>query len=242
MAGASVVTPAVSAAVRSRLLRAPVDELAEGGRETITVIECVDAAGGSIPAYVIFKGKKVQHKWGQDGDLGDEAMIGCSPSGWTDTEHQLLWLEHQYKHTRKRWCAVTLLESPDHVSPNGETIIATMDGLAAHVTLRVVEKALELGIIITQLPAHTTAHLQPEDVGIFGPVKAAYKDELDRRGQRGQEINKPTFIKCVSWPLQYLTHCSGSTRRLARRPSSLRPSEAPSERPGSGHLIPKRQP
>jgi hypothetical protein len=39
---------------------------------------------------------------------------------------------------------------------------------------------IENNIILCRLPSHTSHKLQPCDVGVFGPLKAAYRDQVDQ--------------------------------------------------------------
>jgi DDE superfamily endonuclease len=55
--------------------------------------------------------------------------------------------------------------------------------------------ALENNIHIFCLPPHTTHRLQPLDVGVFGPLQAAWQNWCnDILTETGQEISQPKFI------------------------------------------------
>jgi hypothetical protein len=70
-----------------------------------------------------------------------------------------------------------------------------MDGHSTHVALDVVKWAWKHRIIIFCLPAHMTAHLQPLDVGLFGPLKTSYKSGLNERERRFELISKQNFAE-----------------------------------------------
>src|SRR6266480_6386388 len=43
----------------------------------------------------------------------------------------------------------------------------------------------ENNLILCRIPYHTSHKLQPCDIGVFGPLKAAYRDEVERLYQGG---------------------------------------------------------
>ena len=54
-----------------------------------------------------------------------------------------------------------------------------MDGHNSHATLKVVMKAMEVGLDLVTLLLHTSHHLQPLGVSIFAPFKKAFKRYRD---------------------------------------------------------------
>jgi hypothetical protein len=54
------------------------------------------------------------------------------------------------------------------------------DGFGTHESLEVLEYCFENNIILCRLPSHTSHKLQPCDVGVFAPLKAAYRDQAER--------------------------------------------------------------
>lgn len=56
-----------------------------------------------------------------------------------------------------------------------------LDGHTTHSkNLDALELARVNGVILLQLPGHTTHRLQPLDVGIFGPMQIYYDQALDQ--------------------------------------------------------------
>jgi hypothetical protein len=47
------------------------------------------------------------------------------------------------------------------------------------------EFCFENNIILCRLPSHTSHELQPCDVAAFGPLKAAYRDQVERMERGG---------------------------------------------------------
>jgi hypothetical protein len=54
------------------------------------------------------------------------------------------------------------------------------DGFSTHKTLKILEFYFKNKITLCQLPSHTSHKLQPCDVAVFGPLKTAYHDEVER--------------------------------------------------------------
>jgi hypothetical protein len=63
--------------------------------------------------------------------------------------------------------------------------VLIFDGFGTHLTLEILEFALQNNIKLCCLPSHTSHKLQPCDVGLFGPLKAAYRNQLDRLEKGG---------------------------------------------------------
>ncbi|KAF2790796.1 DDE-domain-containing protein, partial [Melanomma pulvis-pyrius CBS 109.77] len=59
------------------------------------------------------------------------------------------------------------------------------DGFSTHETLEILEFCFENNIILCRMPSHTSHKLQPCDVAVFGPLKAAYRDEVERMERGG---------------------------------------------------------
>jgi hypothetical protein len=56
------------------------------------------------------------------------------------------------------------------------------------------EFCFENNIILCKLPSHTSHKTQPCDVSVFGPLKTAYRDEVERRYRGGlTNVNKEHF-------------------------------------------------
>ena len=74
-------------------------------------------------------------------------------------------------------------------------VILFVDGHHSHMGVDLIMKAREAGIHILCLPPHTTHILQPLDVGVFVPVKTAWRKILRHRRieTRAAEISKEDF-------------------------------------------------
>ena len=58
------------------------------------------------------------------------------------------------------------------------------DGFGTHKTFEILEFCFENSIILCRLPSHTSHKLQPYNISVFGPLKAAYRDQVERQ-ERG---------------------------------------------------------
>ena len=59
------------------------------------------------------------------------------------------------------------------------------DGFGSHETLEILEYCFANSIILCRLPSHTSYKLQPYDVTVFAPLKAAYRDNVERMERGG---------------------------------------------------------
>jgi hypothetical protein len=61
------------------------------------------------------------------------------------------------------------------------------------------EYCFENNILLCRIPSHTSHKLQPCDVGVFGPLKAAYREEVERLYRGGAEtVGKEHFTSLYS--------------------------------------------
>jgi hypothetical protein len=73
------------------------------------------------------------------------------------------------------------------------------DGFGTHSTLEILEFCFENNILPCRLLSHTSHKLQPCDVAVFAPLKAAYSDHVDRLEQGGvNTIDKQHFTSLYS--------------------------------------------
>jgi DDE superfamily endonuclease len=54
------------------------------------------------------------------------------------------------------------------------------DGLATHKSLELMTYCFKNNIVLCRLPSHSSYKLQPLDVSVFGPLKTAYRDQVER--------------------------------------------------------------
>jgi DDE superfamily endonuclease/Tc5 transposase DNA-binding domain len=140
-----------------------VSAISSADRSPLTTLGCcVSAAGNFVPPLFIFKRSLTQldkvDQFNVNAPLG--SIVLGSMSGYIDASIFVRWLHHFIEHVR----------------PSDEKkVLLLVDGHTTHTrNLEAIELAKENGIVLLQLPAHTTHRLQPLDVGFFGPLQTHY--------------------------------------------------------------------
>jgi hypothetical protein len=150
-----------------------------GNREWATTIECINAAGWSIPPFVILSGRLHQASWYQD--IPPDWAVAVSDNGWTNDGLGHEWIQHFYRHTEFR--------------SSGAYRLLILDGHSNHATPEFDQFCTENKIITLCMPPHTSHLLQPLDVGCFSPRKAAYRHEISELARQGVfHVDKPDFL------------------------------------------------
>lgn len=169
----------------------------DGSRESVTVIECIragipqtlsdnedcapatlpipsllaDTAPHAIPPFFITSGDSYTagnfkyifaNEYGQPNILAGAAYYK-SPKGYTNKQIGLYYLVRHFDfHTRQNG------------GLKGKPRLLLLDGHNSHLSLDVVQYAMDNNIHLLCLPAHTTHLLQPLDVGVFRPLQNEY--------------------------------------------------------------------
>lgn len=128
-------------------------------RDGVTVLACINAAGGDVPPLVIVKGQT------------DKAVraynVSLGPYGTKYTYQKKAWMEDTLGIT---WFKDHFLK---HCGPERPQLIL-LDSHSSHETLGLIELARENGIALFALPPHTTQYLNPLDKTVFGPFQREY--------------------------------------------------------------------
>ena len=80
-------------------------------------------------------------------------------------------------------------------------LLLIFDGHLTHISISVLEKAIEENVIIIKLPPHVTDKLQPLDVACFGPLKREWEKTLNNHISAvdpKQTMRKSTFVDKLS--------------------------------------------
>lgn len=136
-----------------------------GGREWVTFIAAINAAGWSIPPFLIFTGKYHLSAWYEEVEIPRDWAIAVSDNGWTTNELGVEWLKHFVKHTDSKVV--------------GARRLLILDGHESHQSLEFQELCKENNIYTLCMPPHLSYLLQPLDVGCFSPLKRAYSREVE---------------------------------------------------------------
>jgi hypothetical protein len=101
-----------------------------------------------------------------------------SPTGWTNNDLGLAWLEHFDTYAR----------------PVGAYRLLIIDGHESHCLIDFQDRCKKK-IIALCMPPHSSHLLQPLDVACFSPLKRAYGDQISALARdRINYINKQTFL------------------------------------------------
>ncbi len=102
-----------------------------------------------LPPYILFKATNLYNKWCLGGLTG--TMFNTSQSGWMEEQTFYAWF--------------TQLFIQKVADINGSKVLF-MDGHNSHISLRIIDAAIENNIHILCLPSHSSHLLQPLDVGV----------------------------------------------------------------------------
>jgi hypothetical protein len=81
----------------------------------------------------------------------------------------------------------------------GKPRLLVIDGFNTHESLKVMTFCFENNIVLCRQPSHTTHLTQPCDVGVFSPLKTAYREQVDLLYRGGAEtVNKAHFTLLYS--------------------------------------------
>ncbi len=121
-------------------------------RLSLTIIESICANGTADPPVVIVPGKSIMEHWFHQNMTGHE-LITTSPTGYTNTEINLAWLNHFIKY--------------HHCGPTSQWRILLLDGASSHTDDDFAIKCKANKIWPVIFPSHQTHLIQPADVGCF---------------------------------------------------------------------------
>ena len=180
-------------------------------RESATLVGCANAAGDSIPPYIIFKSWPTEQWADLEGD--DSMRFARSDTGSSNADIHFDWVHHfnveswkasaraqRMGKTLEEWfgCDERLRDPLDRQSyfkepPNRlkraheDKIwrLLVIDGFAGHKSFKFVNYCLMFDIILCILPPHSTHFLQPLDLAVFQPLKAAHQKAIRRHVQEG---------------------------------------------------------
>nr|CAI5850855.1 unnamed protein product [Callosobruchus analis] len=129
-----------------------------------TVICCANAAGQCIPPIIIYKRKRMAIELKTGAPPG--AIVTTSGTGYINSELFLAWLRH-------------FIET---VKPSQQKkALLLLDGHTTHSkNLNAILLAREHGVVLLQLPGHTTNRLQPLDVSLFKPMENYFIKAVER--------------------------------------------------------------
>ena len=148
-------------------------------RTLVTAIECISADRRCLDPLIIWPAITHRSTWTTHPSPGWH--FACSKTGYTDTHVNLSWMQNIFEPQTKRLAG----DNPR---------ILINDGFGTHESLELLEFCFKNNIILCRLPSHTSHKLQPCDVGVFGPLKAAYREQVETLYRGGAEtVGKQHF-------------------------------------------------
>ena len=164
------------------------------GRESTTVLACVSADGKYLPPLIIFKGSAVQARWVLSAAMPG-TLYATSKNGWMEEPQFYHWFLNGFvPHVQ------TIREI--HNLPDQKAVLL-YDGHRSHISIRIIEQALEHNIDLIKFPSHLTDKLQPLDRCVFKPVKYTWDRKLvaygkKRMGKGTGRLPKDKFVELLS--------------------------------------------
>lgn len=71
---------------------------------------------------------------------------------------------------------------------NQKPRVLIYDGFGTHKTLEILEYCFKNNILLCRLPSYTSHKLQLCNIGVFAPLKTAYRDKVERLYRGGLDI------------------------------------------------------
>lgn len=119
-------------------------------------------------------------------DLDGEILLSTSPTGYSNDELALKWLQHRERHSRKTQFGVWRL--------------LILDGYGLHLTYEFYEYTQKHRIELFTLPPHSTHLTQPPDVGCFQRYKHYHSEAIDATMRTGiPEFSKLDFLASLTY-------------------------------------------
>ena len=158
---------------------------------------------------VILKGKEHQAPWYQESNLPQDWKLTTSANGWTTDEIGLKWLKQVFNPLSKPYST-------------GAKRLLILDGHSSHQTAEFDDFCKENAIICLCMPPHTSHLLQPLDIGVFRPLKRAYRKLVKGIMVAGNNyIDKEDFLylypparEAVFLPRNILNGFAGASLKL----------------------------
>jgi DDE superfamily endonuclease/Tc5 transposase DNA-binding domain len=153
-----------------------------GKQEWVTVIECINAAGGALPPMIIFKGQNLNSGW-LPPQTPPDWHFGVSENGWTSNILGLQWL-------------IKVFEPQTREKAAGQPRLLIADGHGSHIRADFIAHCMENDIDLLIMPPHCSHLLQPLDVGVFSAFKRAHSNETDTTSRLStQRISRPEWME-----------------------------------------------
>jgi len=129
----------------------------------LTITACVSASGYVLPPMFIVPGQRLNRDV-MDGCDIPQSVVSVAPKGFMNSKSFLKWIVHFENNV------------PGTIK---RPLVLVYDGYGSHYNDEIVEKAIEIGVILLLLPANATHLIQPLDISVFKPFKTVLKREME---------------------------------------------------------------
>ncbi|KAI4469700.1 hypothetical protein MML48_1g00950 [Holotrichia oblita] len=179
-----------------------------------TIVCCTSASGNYIPPMIIFKRKRQPQELELGAPTG--SIVTISDTGYINSELFVEWLKHFYSHVS---------------SSKDDPVLLLLVGHSTHSkNLAAINYARDHGIILLQLPSHTTHRLQPLDVAFLDHwvISALLNEAYGKAASVRTAAN--AFKASGIWPVDRLifTDSIFSASRALKPSFPLESTETPS--------------
>ena len=136
-----------------------------------------------MPPFVIYKGKTLFEEWCCN--CPEKTVYTVCPSGWMEKEQFVEWFKEVFLVYTRHLLRKKFL---------------FLDGHGSHVSIELIDLAVQTEVDLLCVPAHTSHALQPLDVGVFSVVKKTWIKTLKRFFlEKGfQSISMTNFAKLLA--------------------------------------------
>lgn len=125
--------------------------------QLVTMCNFVNAVGNTIPPVYIFP--RVKFKTPMLNGAPPSSLGLSYQSGWMTSDNFLHAMQHFIKHSKAS------VDNP---------VLLILDNHESHLNINVIDEAKNNGVHMLTFPPHCSHRLQPLDVAVYGPFKAAY--------------------------------------------------------------------
>lgn len=105
---------------------------------------------------------------GRQGSQKTRHFLSSSPTGWTNIDVGLAWLEQVFNHRTKQ-----------KARPQREWRLLILDGYGSHRSMEFIEFCEANRILLAVFPPHSTHTLHPHDAVCFIPLSSNYTSALN---------------------------------------------------------------
>jgi hypothetical protein len=178
---------------------------------TVTVLGSGNALDTAIPPYFVFMGKRMRSELLEGATPGASGTV--SETGWSNSTVFRKYLEEHF---------MKYIQGRDPLEP----LILLYDGHTSHVSLGIIDWAMELNLILFVLPPHTSHILQPLDVGCVGPLQNIYDNLKAKVMRENSSSSIPNHSVCNTGCKAYMLSLNPTNLCSSFRKCGIYPVDA----------------